>query len=312
MPKIKYEPVKAFHDDTLRTIDNANKIINEYHDKGFDLTLRQLYYQFVARDLIANEQKEYNRLGRIVNDGRMCGLIDWYAIEDRTRTIRKRSHWNSPEEVIQSAHQSYHINLWANQGIYVEVWIEKDALVGVIDSVCRNLDVTFFSCRGYVSQSEMWQAGQRLKGKANQGKEIVILHLGDHDPSGIDMTRDITDRLMTFSNHPQASTFHPNFVDIDVRRIALNRDQIDEFEPPPNPAKVTDSRFEEYQKIYGKQSWELDALEPTVLEGLIRDEVESLRNEEAWQRRLDRLNEEKDGLKEIAENYDRIIDFLEP
>lgn len=308
MPKIEYEPVKSFHDDTLRTIENANKIINEYQDQGFDLTLRQMYYQFVARDLIANEQKEYNRLGRIVNDGRMCGLIDWYAIEDRTRTIRKRSHWSSPEEVINSAHQSYHIDLWQNQDYYVEVWIEKDALVGVIDSVCRELDVTFFSCRGYVSQSEMWQAGQRLRHKYAAGKDnVVILHLGDHDPSGIDMTRDIEDRLLTFSNDP---TGYEQYLNIDVKRIALNRDQIEEFGPPPNPAKVTDSRFEEYQKIYGNQSWELDALEPTVLERLIRKEVEDLRDENRWEAMTDRLNEEKSGLKEIADNYERIIGFL--
>ena len=78
------------------------------------------------------------------------------------------------------------------------MWVEKDALFGIVERICSQLDVSFFSCRGYVSQSEMWSASQRLLDKSKKHEKIVLLHLGDHDPSGKDMSRDIVDRLRIF------------------------------------------------------------------------------------------------------------------
>jgi len=121
--------------------------------------------------------------------------------------------------------------------------------------------VPCFSCRGYGSASEYWRAAQRIQRQNRDGKECVILHLGDHDPSGIDMTRDITERLATFG------------ADVYINRIALNMPQIQQYDPPPNPAKTTDSRAGDYIKRYGVNSWELDALEPKILDELISDNI---------------------------------------
>ena len=180
MPKIAYIN-KNLSRTNLHVIHQANLIIEEYEKQGYDLTLRQLYYQFVARDLIPNEQKEYAKLGIIINKARLAGLIDWSAIVDRTRNVRKNSHWNSPKEIIESCAQQFQIDKWSNQETRVEVWIEKDALIGVIENVCQDNEVPFFSCRGYTSQSTMWEAGKRLIGYREDNQDTVILHLGDHD-----------------------------------------------------------------------------------------------------------------------------------
>ena len=220
MPNICYTD-KRFSPGSLDIIQQANDIIEEYIDQGFQLTLRQLYYQFVARAIIANKQTEYKRLASIISDARLAGRIDWKAIVDRTRNMQQNSHWDSPSDIINACANSYQIDKWHGQPNRVEVWIEKDALIGVIENVCQRNDVAYFSCRGYTSQSEMWSASQRLiEYETEFGQETYILHLGDHDPSGIDMTRDIQDRLRLFN----AETV--------VNRIALNMDQIKQYNPP--------------------------------------------------------------------------------
>ena len=282
---------KNFRAATLAIIITANKIIEEYRDQGFILTLRQLYYQFVARDLIPNTERSYKRLGSIVNDGRLAGLIDWLAIEDRTRNVRGNTHWNSPAEIIEAARRGYAIDMWENQEVRVEVWIEKNALIGIIEGVCDELDVPYFACIGYVSQSEQWRAYKRHE--ANQ--RTIVLHLGDHDPSGIDMTRDNQERL---------DTFHGGSPWTEVKRIALNMDQVDEYGPPPNPAKVTDSRFDSYLRDYGSESWELDALEPSVMVDLIRSTIDEYRDPDLWEDKITELAEDKATLDAIIEGLE--------
>jgi hypothetical protein len=169
MPKIAYTSVE-FKPSTLALVKQCNAIIAEYQAQGFTLTLRQLYYQLVSRDVIPNKQQEYKRLGSIVNDARLAGMIDWNSIEDRTRNLRSIAHWTDPAEIISAVANQFRHDKWATQPYRPEVWIEKDALVGVIEGVCQELDVPFFSCRGYTSQSEMWTAGQRLLKKIEEGR----------------------------------------------------------------------------------------------------------------------------------------------
>ena len=243
MPKETYIE-KKFHPKTEKIIIQVNEIIDEYAADGLTLTLRQLYYQFVARGFIANKQEEYGRLGVVVNNGRLAGLIDWNAIEDRTRNLKGLSHWENPGEIIRAAAEGFQIDHWEGQKIQPEVWIEKEALVGIIVKVCEKLDVPYFACRGYVSQSEMWRASKRFERYRDKNRIPIIIHLGDHDPSGIDMTRDINDRQELFIGG------------VTVKRIALNMDQVEKYSPPPNPAKISDSRFNDYANKFGDESWE--------------------------------------------------------
>lgn len=288
--KIKFENFN-FRQASLDTIDLCNTIILEYAAQGFALTLRQLYYQMVARNFIPNRQTEYKRLGTIVGKARLAGLIDWGAIEDRTRFLRGNTWEQTPEDAVRALLDKYQIEKWMGQPFRPEVWIEKDALIGVIQEVCERLDIDYFSCRGYVSLSEMYQAGYlRFRRYLKEGQTPVIIHLGDHDPSGMDMTRDIIARTGMLSGGK-----------IEVRRIALNMPQVDEYQPPPNFAKLSDSRAGEYVRKYGNESWELDALSPTVLAALIETEVLKLRDEDLWDAKAE---EESDGRA-------RLYDFVE-
>jgi len=289
MPKLCYV-TRKFSDTSLNLIQHANAIIAEYTAQGYELTLRQLYYQFVSRDLIENTQKSYKNLGSVINDGRLAGYIDWLAIVDRTRNLQSNSHWRSPAEIVETCATQFQIDKWEGQKIRPEVWIEKDALVGVIENVCSRNDVAFFSCRGYTSQSELWVAGQRLLRYYKAGQTPCIIHLGDHDPSGIDMSRDITDRIRMFTEKP-----------VEIFRIALNMDQVKKYKPPPNPAKITDSRAAGYMQKFGGKSWELDALEPKVLDKLIEDTIVSLRDEKLWKRKLKEEKAHRDSLKTVAD-----------
>lgn len=282
--KLRYKSFR-FGDPVLLMIEKANEIIAEYDEQGYELTLRQLYYQFVARDLIPNKQTEYKKLGSIINDGRLAGMISWASIVDRTRNLMGNQHWDSPSQRVRAAAGGYRIDKWAAQVYRVEVWIEKDALVGVIANVCSRNDVDYFSCRGYTSQSEMWAAGRRLKGYIAEGQKPVIIHLGDHDPSGIDMTRDIKERLTLFAN-----------ASITVERIALNMNQVRKYKPPPNPAKLSDTRSKPYIKQFGSSSWELDALEPKAIEQLVEETILGYRAQAAWDSEI--KNEER-GKAEI-------------
>ena len=303
MPTICYVD-RRFSAESLAAIAKANEIIAEYEAQRFSLTLRQLYYQFVSRDLIANRDAEYKRLGSVINDARLAGLIDWKAIEDRTRFVRQNSHWGTPAEIIDSAARSFALDKWDGQPHRPEVWIEKDALLGVIEPVCRRLDVAYFSCRGYTSQSEMWEAAQRLARHIDAGQSPVILHFGDHDPSGKDMSRDIEDRLRLFLSHDLGEA------DFEFRRLALNMDQIEEFDPPPNPAKLTDSRCRAYIAEFGDESWELDALEPRVIAGLIEGAVSEFRDDDLWDKKVANEDRGRKGLELAAEKWPRVEKFL--
>lgn len=294
MPKITYIN-KNFRAEAKAKIVQANSIISEYQSQGFELTLRQLYYQFVARDLVQNNQKEYKKLGELINDARLAGLIDWNAIVDRTRELRSIGTWENPAEIISGCAEQFRVDVWAEQTYRPEVWIEKDALVGVIEPICTELRIPYFSCRGYTSQSELWAAGRRLQSYDHEGQTPIVLHFGDHDPSGMDMTRDITDRLKLFAR-----------LSIEVKRIALNGDQIEQYNPPPNFAKITDSRADKYIAEFGNQSWELDALEPNVIAQLIRDEIELIQDADEWERTLKRENKDRERLKKVSDNWDTL------
>jgi hypothetical protein len=297
MPKIAYVP-KKFSAASQKVIDQANEIISAYRTQGYHLTLRQLYYQFVSRDLIPNNLKSYKRLGNIINDARLAGLTDWEAIEDRTRNLHELPAWESPQSIIDACASQFRMDLWRKQPCRVEVWIEKEALAGVFERVCDELRVPFFSCRGYTSQSEMWVAGMRLKRILRGKQKPVILHFGDHDPSGIDMTRDIIDRLQMFMGG------------VKLERLALNMEQVEQYNPPPNPTKTTDSRYQSYIEVYGEESWELDALEPDVLAGLVRDFVESVRNQALWDTAVEEEGEHRRLLGEVSNRWQELTGDL--
>jgi hypothetical protein len=295
MPFIAYIP-KRFHPKSEKHIQTANAILDEYAGLGLDLTLRQLYYQFVARDVIPNTFKEYKKLQSLINDARLAGRIDWHSIEDRTRNLQSWPVQENPDSALEELSRHYREMKWETQPTHVEVWVEKDALLGVIEKACGKYQTPFFSCRGYTSQSEVWNSAQRLQ---ELGKPAVILHLGDHDPSGVDMSRDIQDRMELFEA-----------ANVTVERIALTMDQIRAKNPPPNPAKITDSRAKEYIRNYGPKSWELDALDPRYIINLIETATADYVDDEKWNAAVAKEEKARDGLRLLSHNFDVATRFV--
>lgn len=317
MPLIQYKDIN-FHPGRLAIIAQANEIINAWIAQGYRLTLRQIYYRFIALDILPeswidpiynakhgldartkNTLRNYKKLGEILNDARVGGLVDWDSMEDRTRNMLGATHHDGVNDALANLLTTYRREKWNGQPVRVEVWIEKDALLGIFEQICMKpeIDVPFFSCRGYNSQSEMWAASQRLiYYETMRNQRTVILQFSDHDPSGLDMTRDITNRLKMFGAH------------CTVVRKALTIAQVRKLKLPPNPAKETDIRFEKYAKKFGRMrkgvrtadSWELDALEPNKLTALVRTSVMRYRNEALWAQAMLTQNTEIEVLTRIA------------
>ncbi len=291
-----YKPRQA----AASTIGKAKEIIDEYRAAGFTLTLRQLYYQFVARGLIENTDLAYKKLGKIITAAREGGYISWDAIEDRgRRAVRERGE-SDPETVLTEIVDRLKIDPWRDQEHYVEVWIEKEALLGVIQDRCDQYRVTRLACKGYLSASTMWSAAKRFQWARKRGKHPVIIHLGDHDPSGLDMTRD---------NEMRSSQF--SWGEVHMQRIALNMNQVEAFDPPPNPAKITDSRSHDYITQHGSSSWELDALDPKTIDGLLNSALgRYITNRDGWDAAYEEEEQKRDLLRQLPERWDDIIKFL--
>jgi hypothetical protein len=279
-----------FNAASLKLIETANAILGEYRSQGYRLSLRQLYYQLVARDYIENSIRSYKRIGDLVSNARLAGLLDWAMIEDRGRETVVNSHWKSPAEIIRAAAESFLIDRWEGQSCYVEVMVEKDALSGILEPVCRRLDIRFMANKGYSSSSAMYEASKRIVNAFDDNKEVHLFYLGDHDPSGIDMTRDIKERLALFTY---------DSVDIETVRLALNWDQVEQWQPPENPAKETDSRYAVYVEEFGESSWELDAVEPATLAGLVERAVQDLIDHDIW----DEVEERETAMRKELERY---------
>lgn len=320
-----------FRAESVERVDLMNEIIEEYQDQDLKLTARQLYYQFVARGHIPNSQKEYKKLTCLLTDARYAGLVDWDAIEDRGREPSSPAEWHDLQSLTESALQAYRLPRWEGQDYYVELWVEKQALAGVLEPLAREFHVTLMVNKGYSSASAMKESSERIKrhtvedpedeirilshnlkesrhdfGKDSHhyqdmlldaGKRFteliprktVIFYLGDHDPSGEDMVRDIDDRLGEFG-----------CLRMDVKKLALTMEQVKRYDPPPNPAKITDPRAKDYIAKYGDKSWEVDALPPDVLARLIRRGFESVIDKEMMDVIKKREEEDKHRLREAV------------
>ncbi len=285
-------------------LDACAGIITSYQGQGLRLTLRQLFYQLVTRNIITNEEKSYANLSTLVSNGRLIGVLDWEAIEDRGRLPKTPTEFSSLSELVEAALRSYRLPRLAGQPNYVELWVEKDALAGVLAPLAREFHVVLQVNKGYASQSSMWEAACRIDRLCRDEEgcvvsDAIILYLGDLDPSGEDMVRDIQERLDLFLRgylnmeegdfdrfaFSDMSHYSPaagveiegsgDEVSLQVVKIGITPEQVKTFRPPPNPAKLSDSRAAKFIVKHGRHSYEVDALPPNVLQELVRAEVGS-------------------------------------
>lgn len=263
-----------------------NVICEEYAAEGYKLTLRQLYYQLVKANVIPNNQREYSKLSNLLKKGRMAGEVDWDIIEDRIRQPYIPYYVSDIEDAVNDTINQYRLDRMSDQSVYIEVWVEKDALSGVLKRITEKYHVRLMVNRGYSSCSAMYDAAKRIK-RYDSDKECFILYLGDHDPSGMDMDRDIQVRLNEFESI------------VHVKRVALTSDQVKQYNPPPNPAKFQDPRASAYIAKFGRTSWEVDALNPKTLHQMLKDEIESLIDMEKFKEQLRQEERDKNKLRSI-------------
>lgn len=277
--------------DNMDRLTRINGIIEEFQGKGYRLTLRQLYYQLVSRDVIANTPEEYKKLGGLLVKGRMAGVVDWDAIEDRIR-VPKIPYWvNDIEDALNDTIRQYRLDRMEGQDYYIEVWCEKDALSGIILRVTEKFHIRLMINRGYSSASAMYRAAKRFQSQIDTNNKLpLILYLGDHDPSGLDMVRDIRERLEEFG------------IMVEINHIALTSDQIAEFNPPPNPAKITDPRADWYIRLFGDMSWEVDALSPEDLTAVLNLNINNLIDTGKFADMIEKEKDDKDKITEIIDS----------
>lgn len=290
-------------------LGHAVEVAKDYQKAGYDLTLRQLYYQLVSQALIPNSNPSYKRLGNTLGEARLGGNFDMDLLVDRGRNAQgskqsecKLNVGTALEEaerwLCALPHWAVSVDRWYGQPLHVSVWVEKDALSGVFQKPCDALGVGMFACKGYPSHSALWQWLKKLSEayKASKGGladgfedpdpllEAVVLYFGDHDPDGWQIPRSAEEAINIF-----VRAHNLDVPRIRFERLGLNMSQIQKYNPPPFPAKTTSSRYASYHKEHGtNDAWELDALDVKVLDKLIRDNVARYWDQslyEEWQRR---------------------------
>jgi hypothetical protein len=241
------------HAKTLALIDTARAILAEQHP----MTVRQVYYQLVSRQVIENNRSQYQAVSKALVNARQNGIIPWDWIEDRLRRPRTVSMWGDLAEFAETARNSYRRDVWVTQPGYVEAWLEKDALSGIVEDALAPYGVTLNVGRGYDGWDSIRNAAERFEDR----EDVTILYFGDFDPSGEDMVRSLRERLGFFGCEP------------DIVKCALTADDIRGYNLPPDPTKRTDTRRGKFIQEHGDTCVELDALPVDVLRGRVVDEV---------------------------------------
>jgi hypothetical protein len=241
---------------TQNIIDVAYEILEAYHP----MTLRQVYYQLVSRQVIENCRSAYQGVSNALVDARLEGSIPWEWLEDRLRRPAIYSGYRDPAHFALVMKYQYYRDIWPTQPRRFEAWLEKDALSGIFTSVCSRYNVTLNVGRGY----DGWDSIHKAALRYGSGENWTILYYGDFDPSGDDMVRSLGERLGQLKSFPT------------IIKIALSMDDVTRYNLPPNLTKPSDSRRAAFVEKNGDVSVELDALRPAVLEESLRTEIEKL------------------------------------
>lgn len=344
---IKLDGGKVWKADKFTLIKQIISVVENYADQGYTLTLRQLYYQLVQADYIPNNDKVYKKIGSILDDCRYAGLIDWEAIEDRGRVPYLPYQVEDLADALNDTYHGYRLDRQKGQPYHMEIWTEKDAISGILQPVARRFHIHLVVNKGYTSSSAMYRSYKRILEHINNDQPVKILYFGDHDPSGLDMIRDIQERIsfMLYEgvelNGPKEGYWSwvnsdENYVRPDEFRywlddmgeewydkqqkaerdfyqlywihtmfkvipIGLTMEQIKQYNPPPNPAKVTDPRAGNYVRQFGQVSWEVDALKPDVMVNIVENNVRKYLDFDEFKAVISQENSDKAKIKAIID-----------
>jgi hypothetical protein len=348
--------------DKRQIISALVSICEEYFSQHYSLTLRQLYYQLVARDLIPNHDKVYKKIGGLKDEAVHAGLIDWSVFQDRGRLPSTPYSEEGVQEALQKTVDCYRLDRQRNQTALIEVWTEKDAISSILKRITHPYGITLVVNKGYTSSTAIYGAYSRFIEEFERGGKVKILYFGDHDPSGLDMIRDIKTRLMfmfcngsqldeAFSNYEiddwwidsgstiydvaDISEKYESVADLEyaeglsekkqdklhalfdegkkmlflqskdlfeVIQVGLTMDQIQEYNPPSNPAKMTDPRMKNYIAEFGKVSWEVDALKPKIMEQIVDTAIKESIDVLKFQLLMEEEKADKKNIQNIIDN----------
>lgn len=239
-------------------MDAVRKVIYDVVAENCPMTVRQVFYQLVTHGVIDKTEGEYNStVVRLLTEMRLNSDILWSWIADNTRWMRKTKTYSSLEQALRQTAAFYRRSVWENQDAYVEVWLEKEALAGVVVGVTGEWDVPLMVTRGYPSITYLHTAAETIEA---EGKPAYLYYFGDYDPSGLDISRNVEERLRQFT--PKA--------EIHFHRVAVTPEQITEWGLPTRPTKSSDTRSRSFQG----DSVEVDAIPPDQLRELVRDCIE--------------------------------------
>jgi len=275
------------HAKSLRLLEHAQEIIEGYENA---ITLRQLYYQLVARQIIPNQQKYYTMLSRLCVIGRDEGILPEEAFADRLRQVDKWGSWLDLNDYMATVRKAYTKDKWEEQDAYLEIWTEKDALRGVITPITYHYDVALFVVRGQVSRTAIYQSYERYAEKVDEGKDCYLFYFGDFDPSGLSIFNSLKERLVCFGDAGKYITF---------QRVALTPEQIAAYDLPSDPGKTSDHNYRRFVAEYGDNVVELDSLPPDALRELVRDSIRSVIDYEVFIHAQEIESEERRRLQEL-------------
>ena len=250
---------------TADIIAAASNVVEAAAKQGYVFTLRRVYYKLVARNIIPNTKRSYKNLSSILDKARWAGYLRPDALEDIERPVLTLPSWRGREEFLRSCISQYRTDWWRDADHKVEVWAEKRAVTSILAPVAHRYGVPFLAMRGFGSFTAIHEASQRFRGHST-----TIIYVGDLDPSGVEMDKDIRSRLARM------------YVDVTVQRVALTRTQVDVYDIMPQPTKLSDSRAARWPH---PGSWELDALDEAVLVNLVEGAVECLLPDDFDERR---------------------------
>ena len=252
-------------------------------------TVRQAYYQMSVQGMVPKTEAGYDVVQRELLKMRRAGKLPYSAIADSTRWMRKPRSYSSMEEALLETARSYRLNLWRDADVYVEIWLEKDALAGVIKDVTFMYDVPLMVARGFSSDTFLYPSGMHA---ASVGKPCYYYYFGDHDPSGVMIDRKVEEQLRAFA---------PN-AEIHFQRVAITTEQIERWGLPTRPTKKTDSRAKNFQG----ESCELDSVPVNLLRKLVRDCIEQHIDPDRLRRLKAQEQLERESWMETLGAFDRV------
>jgi len=253
------------------------------------ITIRHLFYLLVSQGIIEKTEAAYKALCSHLSKWRRSGAVPWNSFTDSTRWHIQGTTFDNMQDALNTTVETYRRNLWADQDHYLEVWVEKDAIAGIVAPKANAFGVPVFVCRGFASLSSLFSAANTFRRMAEAGKKVIIYHFGDYDPSGVAAGQSVLKAMR--------DDFR---VELQFIRAAVTEEQIEEMNLPTRPTKTTGTHARHWT---GGRSVELDAMPAAELRRLVESCITRHIDVDAWNtlRRTEEM--ERETLRQMRDNF---------